>query len=334
MLLLTRRLGTAAAVAVTGAAAAVASVAVALVAVAVVTAAVVTAAAAGVVGTGGWPAPPGMPAMLTAVTWPASVTTVQAPAASFGGSGRCFRSGLIWVCVYSGGTPGGPGWFRTARYVCAFTPAPAGILERTGTGPPSPGDQWDIMTCPGSRPGPMGGQLIEVSIRTGRPAVSPLQLLRIAVGALVVPELTADTAPPRGRPGLVGLPEWFWVPRSQWRPVRVTVTAGPVWVTAVATPVTLTFEPGGMLPAASCPGPGTPFDGRRPASAQRTSCSFTYPRPSAGQPGAAYRAALAVTWTISWTGSGGAGGVITTGYTEATMFGQRIAQAEALVTTP
>jgi len=71
-----------------------------------------------------------------------------------------------------------------------------------------------------------------------------------------------------------------------------------------------------------------------PAARQHTSCSYTYRQPSAGQPGNAYQAALAVTWTISWTGSGGVGGVITNGYTTATALAVRIAQAEALVTTP
>jgi len=48
----------------------------------------------------------------------------------------------------------------------------------------------------------------------------------------------------------------------------------------------------------------------------------------------AFQAGLFVTWTISWTGSGGAGGLITDSYTTGSAFPVRVAQAEALVTTP
>jgi hypothetical protein len=217
---------------------------------------------------------------------------------------------------------------------CTFVKASAAALQRYGVGPPPKGFQWDIMTCPGQNAGPLGGSLILVNTRTGAPAITPFDLLKIAIGELRVPTLTPVTAPPRGRDGLVGLPEWFWVPPAQWRRVFVTVTAGPVWATALATPTRLTFVPGGALGSVACAGPGTAFNPAITASRQHTSCSFTYRQPSAGQPGSVYPAMLAVAWTISWTGSGGAGGVITNSYATGTAFGIRVAQAEALVTTP
>jgi hypothetical protein len=208
------------------------------------------------------------------------------------------------------------------------------VLQRAGIGPPQPGYQWDIMSCPGSDNGPLGGQLVQVNIRSGAPAISPLDLLKIAIGELSVPTLAAQTAPPIGKDGLVGLPEWFWVPRGQWHKVSITVTAGPVWADAVASPTSMTFAPGGGLSSVSCAGPGAEFRKGKSAGSQHTNCSFTYDQPSAGQPGNAYQAALVVTWTISWTGSGGAGGTITAGYTTGTAVGVRVAQAEGLVTTP
>jgi hypothetical protein len=84
----------------------------------------------------------------------------------------------------------------------------------------------------------------------------------------------------------------------------------------------------------SCTGPGTPFDRSLPTARQHTRCSYAYSRSSDSQPRHAYPAALGVVWTISWTGSGGAGGVITNGYLTQEAFGLRVAQAEALVTTP
>jgi len=207
-------------------------------------------------------------------------------------------------------------------------------LQLSGVGPPNPGYQWDILTCPGQNPGPLGGRLIQVNIRTGAPAIAPPYLLVIAIGELRVPTLAAATAPPRGADGLVGLPEWFWVPREQWQPATLTVRAGPVWALAIAKPTGITYDPGGAGGSVSCAGPGTPYDQRLSADRQHTSCSYTYGQPSASQPGHAYLATLSVTWTISWTGSDGAGGVITGGFTTATAFGVRVAQAEALVRTP
>jgi len=275
--------------------------------------------------------------LLTAAVTVAAAITLAAgaatPAAASPGGGGCYPIGLTWICVYSTNGPGSPG-SASSKITCTYAKAPAAVLQRYGVGPPPHGYRWDIMTCPGRGAGPLGGSLILVNTRTGRPAITPFDLLKIAIGELRVPTLTPLTAPPRGKDGLVGLPEWFWVPPPQWRKVSVTVTAGPVWAMAVAAPARLTFIPGGGLGSVSCPGPGTAFTSSVPAARQHTSCSYTYRQPSAGQPGNAYQAALAVTWTISWTGSGGVGGVITNGYTTATALAVRIAQAEALVTTP
>lgn len=263
------------------------------------------------------------------IAWPAA-TAQAAPS-----GGGCYPVGLTWICVNSGSGGGSPGsGGGSSKVTCTYTKAPPGVLERTGTGPPAPGYQWDIMTCPGAAAGSIGGQLVQVSTKTGAPAVSPFELMQIAIGELAVPTLAAATAPPRGRDGLVGLPEWFWVPRAQWHPVSVTVTAGPVWATATARPAGLSYVPGGGMGSVSCAGPGAAFSGSRPAAGQHTSCSYTYALSSASQPGHAYQAGLFVTWTVSWTGSGGAGGVITNSYTTGTAFGIRVAQAEALVTTP
>lgn len=260
-----------------------------------------------------------------------AVTSVPAAAPSGGG---CFPIGFTWICINQSGSPGSPGSGGSAKVTCTYTKASPAVLQRTGTGPPQHGYQWDIMTCPGSNQGSLGGQLVQVSKSTGAPAISPVELLRIAIGELSVPTLTAQTAPPIGKNGLVGLPEWFWVPRAQWRKVSVTVTAGPVFADAVASPTSISFVPGGGLSSVSCAGPGTEFNRSRPAGSQHTDCSVTYSQPSVGQPANAYQAALVVTWTISWTGSGGAGGTITTGYTTGTAFPVRIAQAEAVVSTP
>ena len=252
-----------------------------------------------------------------------------------GGGGNCYPVNFAWICVYSGGSGGSPGsGGGSGTVTCTYTKASPGVLQRAGIGPAPSGYQWDIMTCPGSPQGPLGGQLVQVSTRTGAPAISPFDLFKIAIGELSVPTLAAATAPPRGKDGLVGLPEWYWVPRGQWHQVTVTVRAGPVWATATASPTALSYVPGGGMGSVSCKGPGTPFNTTVPAAGQHSSCAYTYTQTSKGQPGNAFQAGLFVTWTVSWTGSGGAGGLVTNDYTTGNAFAVRVAQAEALVTTP
>jgi hypothetical protein len=151
---------------------------------------------------------------------------------------------------------------------------------------------------------------------------------------LQIPILPVRTAPPLGKDGLVGLPEWFWIPADRWHPRSVTVQVGSVWATAVAAPVDLAFDPGDGLTPVSCAGPGTAYDPARSASAQHTDCAYTYADPSASQPGGAYRADLIVAWRVSWTGSGGSSGVIDAALQIPAEFEVRVAQGEALVSSP
>jgi hypothetical protein len=166
------------------------------------------------------------------------------------------------------------------------------------------------------------------------PQITPQLLLVQAFGELNVPQLQAATAPPRGTAGLVGLPEWFWVPAGQWHARTVTVTAGPVWATVVAAPIGLAFQPGARLSPVRCAGPGTAYDRRGPSTQQHTDCSYTYQRPSIGQPESVYHASLTVTWRVSWTGSGGVGGVLDAALAVPVGLTIPVAQGEALVTSP
>jgi len=173
-----------------------------------------------------------------------------------------------------------------------------------------------------------------VSNPAAAPQLPPQLMLVQALGELSLPHLQPVTAPPRGIAGLVGLPEWFWVPADQWHARSVTVTAGPVWATVVAAPIGLVFQPGGGLSPMSCAGPGTAYDRRKPSVRQHTDCSYTYERPSAGQPESVYHASLAVTWRVGWVGSGGAGGVLDAALGVPVALTIPVAQGEALVTRP
>jgi hypothetical protein len=160
-------------------------------------------------------------------------------------------------------------------------------------------------------------------------ALTPQQLAQEAYTQLSPPAPDPRTAPPRGKDGMVGLPEWFWVPPATWVTQTRSIQVGPVWATVTARPTRLTVSPGGSQPAMSCRGPGTPYDPARPAAAQHSDCAYLYTRPSDGLPGNAYQVTVTITWTATWVGSGGTGGTLAP-LTRTLTYPQPVAQGEAL----
>ncbi|MGB6454200.1 MAG: hypothetical protein WBH47_06875 [Streptosporangiaceae bacterium] len=244
-------------------------------------------------------------------------TVIPVPCSSASGTGG------------SVGTAGGDAAASDACTVVGLSQVQAQSLGLSW--PPPPSEAWALLDCVGGAIGP-GPQAVLVSTAAGAPQVTPEQLLIQARNELQVPALPPGTAPPPGTDGLVGLPEWFWIPAASWHPLSVTVTAGPVWATVTATPSGLSFDPGTGAGPVTCPGPGTAYDPARPAANQRTDCSYTYAQPSAGLPGGAYPASVTVVWQVAWTGSGDAGGVLAPALSVPVSIPIRVAQAEALVT--
>ncbi len=269
---------------------------------------------------------------------PTCVLRQAVAAASVGGSCGPYLDGkVIQIPCSSGtGTPGtagtgsgGSGGPTTSTCVTVvYSPAQ---VQQLGLGPAPAGQAWAELACGGPLPGVV---VILVSTATSTPQVTPQQLMIQAYGELRVPSLSPGTAPPLGSDGLVGLPEWFWVPAAAWHPRSVTVSAGQVWATVTATPVGLTFEPGAGLGPVTCQGPGTAYDPARPALSQHTGCSYTYLQPSAGLIGNVYQASVSITWRVDWVGSGGAGGVLAPALSVPAALTIPVAQGEALVTTP
>jgi hypothetical protein len=262
------------------------------------------------------------------------------PAAASVGGGGCgpFVSGTVIPipCSSESGAAGAAGsgsssGGATSTSTCVtvvYSPVQA---QQLGLGPAPAGQAWAELACGGTLPGVV---VILVSTATGTPQLTPQQLMVQAYGELRVPSLSPITAPPPGRDGLVGLPEWFWVPAAGWHPRSTTVSAGAVWATVTATPVGLSFEPGTGISPVTCQGPGTAYDPSRPATSQHTSCSYTYAQASAGLPGNAYRASVSITWRVDWVASGGAGGVLAPALSVPVALAIPVAQGEALVTTP
>lgn len=160
-------------------------------------------------------------------------------------------------------------------------------------------------------------------------AVSAAQLALTAFRHLVVPAPSVATAPPRGKPGVVGLRQFYWVPREQWRPIMRSADSGSVWARVTAQPTQLIIHPGDGSSVA-CRGPGTPYVQDRSPDEQAPGCGHVYQQSSAGQPGAAYRVRAELVWTATWSGSGGAGGPLPS-RTRSTSFPLQVAEAQALI---
>ena len=274
-----------------------------------------------------------------AVASAALFVSATSPAnADSAGSSQCraYESGQ-WVtisCSYStgggAGEVGGSG--AKTNFHCTFTPlAEAGALQLGLSWPPPRGESYALMDCLGGSTG-VGPQVVLVNSATLTPAVTPEQLMGQALNHLQIPVIRARTAPPAGKEGLVGLPEWFWIPGGHWHSVSATVTAGTVWATATGTPIGFQLNPGQEVPAVPCAGPGIAYNPALSSAAQHTDCSYTYTQPSESQPGNTYQASVIVTWRVSWRGSGGSGGVLSAGLAIPFPIAIRVAQGEALVT--
>jgi hypothetical protein len=264
------------------------------------------------------------------------VTIGQAvPAAAATGGGpppgcRVVRTPTGWVvvCGNGGGGPGGGGGGGGGGGdACRLVPLPSGYPDPY---PAPKGEKWMWIICQMTEQ--TGLVLVPTGSTATNPGVTPQELLQEALAELSVPIPKPATAPPRGHAGLVGLPEWVWLPASQWQPVTAEAAVGPVWAKVTAVPGKLTIVPGGGLPDRSCNGPGTAYNPKLPASAQHTDCSYTYTQSSDLQPGHAYQVSVSVTWTATWTGSDGSGGAVNPPLTETTTFPVRVAEGQALVT--
>ena len=103
---------------------------------------------------------------------------------------------------------------------------------------------------------------------------------------------------------------WFWVPKSVWKPVRVTAwvstPVGPISVTVTARPRVLSFSPGDGRAETRCMGPGIAWSSRASRFGSND-CTYQYVRPSHAQRGGRFSASAAITWQVSWTSSLGIG---------------------------
>ena len=142
-----------------------------------------------------------------------------------------------------------------------------------------------------------------------------------------IPLPSIKTSPPVGRDQLVNLPTWMWV--EDWNARRATATEGPLTVTVVATPRSVTWRMGDG--ASEVCGAGTPWNAALGEEQQWTNCSHTYTRSSANQPDLLYQARATMTWDVTWSATNGESGSL--GQANRSVdFTMRVAEGQAIVT--
>ncbi|MFH8485403.1 hypothetical protein [Streptomyces longisporoflavus] len=161
------------------------------------------------------------------------------------------------------------------------------------------------------------------TIPKDRNAPTPETLAAYAYNTIKVPDTEIELRPKKK--STVNLPTWVWLDKGTYKDVSVRADLPGTGLYAVTTakPVALHLEPGTAdaktYPASGNCGItedgniGTPYT--RGASEQDPPCGVTYLRSASGEP---YRLKAAVTWQISWHGTGGAKGDLPDGTFETT----------------
>lgn len=170
------------------------------------------------------------------------------------------------------------------------------------------------LNCPSSKPN-----------QRKRPVVTLHQLIVEAQTKLAPPKPLVQTAPPRGKRELVGIPTWFWLDKSQWGDRTSSASAGNLSVSITASAYELVIDPGDGSDVLICKAPWTPYMGQPKAT---SNCTHAYTHSGS------YTVTVSVKWGADWAGSGGAGGTLPTISRSAT-FPIRVVQARSeLIANP
>ncbi len=186
---------------------------------------------------------------------------------------------------------------------------------RPASAKPGAAGRWAYVTCGANNfeLAAQGGSWIWTG-PTGTAAVpalpAPETLAQQAYEDLRPPALTVDYRPRYHAGGpettLVGLRTFLRAEPASLQATSRRAAAGANWA-QVTTVQAVTFDPGDGSAPVVCPNGGTPYNPSLPVDQQVADCWHAYARPSAGGP---FQLRAAVTWTATWTGSGGTGGVL------------------------
>lgn len=136
-----------------------------------------------------------------------------------------------------------------------------------------------------------------------RQRASTYELALRANAEVSVPVPVVQTAPPRGKRELIGIPTWFWLDEAQWGTRRATASAGGASATVTASAFELLIDPGDGSRAFTCHVPWMPY---KNDPGHKSNCTHTFAHPGW------YIARVTVDWAADWSGSDGDGGTLPT----------------------
>jgi hypothetical protein len=263
----------------------------------------------------------------------ASLAIAVQPALGAGGGCEATGSGTSgdawYVCADTNGSAGLP---KPAKSPPESPPGSAGtsaaslVAPATATTPctDSNTDTLDGTVPPAPRPG-AGRWVFTYCGDSGQPGgwswvpaaggvvfASPAQLARQAYARLT-PPVPAPDYNPRHRAGsadgtVVGFTTWLWLDGRSLTAKTVMAAAGPNRATVTARPSVVSFDPGDGSPAVVCADGGRAYDPADPDAV--SDCVHRYLRSSGSAPGGVFALTVRVTWSATWAGSGGTGGVL------------------------
>ena len=127
----------------------------------------------------------------------------------------------------------------------------------------------------------------------------------------------------------MNLATWLWVDPASWGAQSSQVSVPGVTVTATARPERVVWDMGNG-DHVICHGPGVAYDTSRPEATQRSDCTYTYRRSSAGQPQQRYVMTATVEWSAWWTAVGVPGGGGLPGLRRSASAAIRVAEVQAI----
>jgi hypothetical protein len=247
------------------------------------------------------------------------------------GSGDAFNDGTQVGADAGNSGSGGGGGSGGGHSNCTYEPldaegiaaaeglAKGGYGPQPGTGPGT----WYRKICYDAN-GQSTGTVVWLPA-----AVDPAVLAQQASDRAPIPLPDVHLNPPEGGEQVVNVVTWLWIDKSVWQPVSADASAGGVTVTATAVPESVTWNMGNG-DTVNCAGPGTAYDPNRPSSEQHTDCSYVYRHSSSSAPDGAFTASATITWHVTWTAVGVAGGGDLGQASRTTTFAVRVAEIQAV----
>lgn len=169
----------------------------------------------------------------------------------------------------------------------------------------------------------------------GRPdtvVVDPMTLVYEAIGEMYLSPPLIKTAPAPGQIGLVNMPVWLWVTKSEntWGPIvrKASVPGLAVTVTAKVKAINWSMGDGSTV---RCEGPGTPYSKSMGVQNSPT-CGHRYTKTSRKLPNCKYPVTAVAQWEINWTSTLGDNGQIPMTQQAATQL--RIGEAVPVLVDP